>query len=211
MKFTITCFKRRSDKSGDSFLHSYNGKKSEWELLKEDESLKSIGCDIQLIEYDDIRGLENGYDKKVDRGLYIDVRHENDFKASVPYRAQLFATYVAAFTMQFAKKFSVEMSPVVEESQTVVTKNAETQAPTTPVETFTTSWKLPVTIVSAVLFISLIVGGIVLYDWRRRKGSTLLQMRPFFLSEVPAIQPPVDFSKLRLKAKKEKEEEEGTL
>lgn len=213
-KLTVTCFKRRKDKSGDSFIKSYAGGTSEWELLQKDESLRSMGCDFHLIEYDDIRGLMPEYKEKVDRPLYLDVRHLDDYAQSVPYRGQLFATHIAGFVIQFAKKFDVSTQPVptpTPESSALVVRNADTTVATVPAQSdnFTTSWKLPVTIVSVALFLSLIVGGIVFFDWRRRKGSTLHGLTPF-LSEVPNKSPPVDFSKLRLSSKpKAKEEEEG--
>jgi hypothetical protein len=214
-KFVLTCFKRKNDKSGDSFVNSYGISHSEWDLLKEDATLISLGCKFQLIEYDDIRVLENGYNTKVDKSLYIDVRYDDKFDTCQVYRGMLLASHIAAFVIEFVKRYNVitptSTSLVVHkdpnESTTLVTESSQGTVivSPTPEPSFVRSWKLPVAIVGGIMFLFLISAGIVFFDWRRRKGSTLQNMTPFFLSEVPERSHNVDFSSL--KARKLLEEE----
>lgn len=198
-KFTLTCFKRKGDKSGDSFINSYGASRSEWDLLKEDASLISLKTRFELIEYEDIRSLQNGYDKKVDQSLYIDLRHGNNFNTSIVYRSTLLATHIAAFTIEFAKKYEVSTTVTMsyDEVDTKSTTVPATEAPIipTPETSFVNSWKFPATIVGGVMFIMLVAGAVVFFDWRRRKGSKLAALTPFFLSDVPEKAKHVDFVK----------------
>jgi len=208
-KFTLTCFKRKNDRSGDSFTNSYGSSRPEWDLLKEDAALKSLNCDFQLVEYDDIRSLQHGYDKKVDKPLYIDVRHMEDYDHSRVYCSMLLATHIAAFVIEFAKRFEVSTSVVihVQPSQSLTsekTSEGTSEAIIPPPQTsFVNSWKLPATIIGSFMFLALLAAGIVFFDWRRRRGSKLHAMSPFYLSEVPEKSTNVDFASIKSRSKKE--------
>lgn len=211
-KFVLTCFKRKGDKSGDTFINSYGSSRSEWDLLKEDASLISLKTIFELVEYDDIRSLQNGYDKKVDRSLYIDLRHESDFDTSIVYTSTLLATHIAAFTIEFAKRYEISniviKQSVPDEKAAIITSEAIQTGPLIPAPepSFANSWKLPATIVGGVMFLMLVAGAVIFFDWRRRKGSKLHSLTPFFLSDVPEKAEHVNFGK-----EKKRESEEAEL
>lgn len=205
----ISCFKRKGDKSGDSFINGGANSVSEWELLKGDALLKSLKCEFQLVEYDDIRSLPNGYDQKIDAPLYIDIRYGSDFNGSQRYSFGLIATHIAAFATEFAKRHQTVTAIVVREesprstSQEVVTTSSETAIVPAQETPFVQSWKLPTVIVGGFMFLALVAGAIVFFDWRRRKGSALQNLTPFFLSNVPETSPHVDFAQVK-QSKKDK-------
>lgn len=206
----ITCFKRRQNRAGDTFITSFQNEKSEWDLLKEDATLQSMNCNFEVLLYDDLRLLSNGYAKKVNQPLYVDIRFGEDYDHSVKYNGQYLATHIAGFVIQLVKKNapkSIEAPLPVE--TTIAERAAETVAtPTSTSDSFTSSWKLPITIVSGAILLSILVGGVIFFDWRRRKGSALHNLTPFFLSNVPDKAQPVDFNKLRKEHKEEEFEAE---
>ena len=202
-KFTVTCFKRKNNKSGDSFINSYGSSRPEWDVLKEDASLISLKCDFQLVEYEDIRSLQNGYDKKVDKPLYIDVRYLDNYNTSIGYHSMLLATHIAAFAIEFAKKYEttsiiVNVTPTLEGKEVnndlAIQASSDTTIVSPPTASFSSGWKLPITIVGGAMFIALLAVGILFIDWRKKKGSKLQSLSPFLLSEVPEKSEDVDFT-----------------
>jgi hypothetical protein len=206
----VTCFKRKGDRSGDSFVTGGGNSTPEWELLKSDAVLNSLKCEFRLVEYDDIRALPNGYDKKVDTALYIDVRHGEDYLNSAAYSSVLYATHIAAFVAEFAKKFHNSTAIVVrtETPRATTQETAIVVAPETP---FVHSWKLPTVVVGGFMFLALLTGAIIFFDWRRRKGSTLNTLTPFFLSNVPEKSEHVNFAQIKKKNAQEASPEEAEL
>ena len=199
----VTCFKRKGDRSGDSFINGGGNSIAEWELLKSDAMLKSLKCEFQLVEYDDIRALSNGYDKKIDTALYLDVRYGDDYSGSLVYNFALIATHIAAFVTEFAKKYHTSTAVVVHVNSPrtanleVVTTSTEIAIVPTQETPFVKSWKLPAVVVGGFMFLVLIAGAIAFFDWRRRKGSTLQNLTPFFLSDVPEKSPHVNFAQVK--------------
>jgi hypothetical protein len=61
------------------------------------------------------------------------------------------------------------------------------------------------------MFLALLAGAVIFFDWRRRKGSTLRNLTPFFLSHVPEKSEHVDFVKVKKQKAQETPTEEAEL
>lgn len=178
---TITLLIKRGNSEGLRFL---NGT---WQLLLQNESLKT-GFAFLTIEYDDVRTLSDGLDKKVKRCPYIDFRSGSKTEA-YPQGRLLQVPHIVAFAIEFQKQASEHV-----ETHSSATRDVPVDAAPP------SSWRYPLILAAgAGSALLLIFGAVLLWDYRKRGKTDKISIDdPVFLTSGQyGEDKPTDFSKIK--------------
>jgi hypothetical protein len=178
---TITLLIKRGNSEGLRFL---NGT---WQLLLQNESLKT-GFAFLTIEYDDVRTLSDGLDKKVKRCPYIDFRSGSKTEA-YPQGRLLQVPHIVAFALEFQKQ-------AAEHVETPSSATRDVPVDVAP----PSSWRYPLMVIGGASAIVVTVFTIVLlWDYRKRgKTDKISPDDPVFLVTGRTGEDlPVDFSQIK--------------
>ena len=191
MDVTLTLFKKKADRGADIFAGTFAGPGThpgEWQVLVRTRKLKDAGVKFLLIEFEEPQALPKGYAEKVDRDLYIDLSINGngvDYPREAPLKAPQITKWILDQLSKPQKAPRVIMqSPKVAQpdSQLAVVTTASQpdedleESEVVAEEPFVSSWKLPVTITAASLFVvgCAFATGIVV--WKR--GETFKDETP---------------------------------
>jgi len=179
---TITLLVKRGNAAGLRFQNS------EWQSLLQEESLKT-GFSFLTVDYDDVRTLSDGLDKKVKRCPYIDFR-SGEKDVAYPMGKLLLASHIAAFALDFQKQVG---ETVVAARDAPAEKPIDTVPPS--------SWRLPLMIVGgAGAALIAIFAVVLLWDYRKRgKEDAVTMDDPAFLVLRDGEDSPVDFTRVNFK------------
>lgn len=165
MSITLTFFKRKGDKQSDIFRGTSDGpgaQQSQWELISRDKDMKEAGIKFLVIEYVKESDLPEGYDRKVKRSPYLDLRYKDDVRNSVTYpgRSPLSLVNVKSWALEVVESFSYKAenpTPKIEEQiEKIVDDKMKTSGNTTViVEKPRSSWVAPTIIATSFLAVGL--------------------------------------------------------
>ena len=112
MSVTLTFFKRKGDKQSDVFRGTSDGpgsSQSQWELITKDKEMRDAGIKFLVTEYVTTADLPAGYENKVRRSPYLDLRWKEDVRNSVPYpgRASMSLVNVKNWALELVEDFKL--------------------------------------------------------------------------------------------------------
>lgn len=191
MDVTLTLFKKKADRGADIFAGTFAGPGThpgEWQVLVRTRKLKDAAVKFLLIEFEEPQALPKGYAEKVDRDLYIDLCVNGDIANSISYprEAPLKAPQITKWILDQLKNYAKQPVPraveVAKAPVTIVEEPAELPlaipedrevGEVVSEEPFVSSWKLPVTITAAGLFVvgCAVVTGFALKSRHRFKDD----------------------------------------
>jgi len=183
---TITLLIKRGNSEGLRFL---NGT---WQLLLSNADLKT-GFAFLTTEYDDVRALSDGLDKKVKRCPYIDFR-AGSLNEAYPQGRLLQVPHIVAFALAFQKK-------AAEQGETTSTATRDAPVETVP----PSNWRFPLMVIGGASAVVVTVFTIVLlWDYRKRgRGDVISPDDPAFLVIGREEDSPADFSKIKFGSKQQ--------
>ena len=112
MSATLTFFKRKGDRQSDVFRGTSGGagsSESTWEMIVKDKELKAAGIKFLVMEYANSEDLPEGYDVKVRRTPYLDLRWKEDIRNSVAYpgRSPLTLVSIKSWALELVEDFKL--------------------------------------------------------------------------------------------------------
>ncbi len=179
---TLTFFKKQGNEDCDAFAGTHAGPSDhpgEWPLIQRNEAIKKSSINVLMIEFIEAKMLSKGYDTKVTRFPYIDVRYKDDITRSVGYPAgmPLSAQAIVSWALGYVNNPS-SIGAGVSEPATVNQEGANTSekdgeeikdsSETTDDQSGRRGWVIPVAIVGSVAAVAAVATATVLL---RNTGS----------------------------------------
>lgn len=208
MSVTLTFFKRKGDKQSDIFRGTNDGPgsaPSQWELLTRDKDLKDAGLKFLVVEYVNTTDLPVGYERKVQRTPYIDLRWNEDVRNSVAYpgRSPLSLFNIKTWTLEVIEDFKTRAEtptqpPELKETTQDLVASATSDAAVRSTEVATDgspSWLKPVVLTTsfaALAFAAVVGTGLdkKIAKWARHAALDNRETVPFYDAEGQPVTTP---------------------
>lgn len=162
MSVTLTFFKRKGDKQSDVFRGTSDGPgstPSQWEMITRDKELKDAGIKFLVTEYNSASDLPEGYERKVQRSPYLDLRWKEDVRNSVAYpgKSPLSLVNVRAWALEVVADFQHRADNPTTSSieQRIANLEKTTTQPIIVEQPNTSSWMIPTMVTASFVAVGL--------------------------------------------------------